>query len=215
MTVVQQPHYALVDYWLFVLLDFFSDFIVNMCVYTFHRTFNDVIQVDRAIKDKFSNFVRSECNVTLGDFVVVFKDELTQQDVLSLTDLIANFQEIAVTVENACSNVLTIPYNTSNTDWTLICAWTYPGMYSLNLKNIHIESYLQDGTMNDTYSIRIYDSTNNINICNLTASNSSIEMFDIDCAAEKLPISMASFELHGKVSSPNSKLYIKLVCISS
>lgn len=143
-------------------------------------------------------------------------DESTKQ---KLDNLMDTFNESSIEVEGFCQNILTVPMETSNVDWTLLFSWNYPGRNSMEYQRANISSVLRNAEIGDIYSLRAYDATNNKVIFNVTYSNSDecpcdgMQKIIID--KELMSYDLSMLELHGKVSSSKSKLHVRHMCIVS
>lgn len=132
-----------------------------------------------------------------------------------LTSLMDAYDESSIEVEGLCHNILTLPKETSNTQWTSLFSWSFPGRNSTEYTKMNIDSTIKTSNSNDTYSLRAYDTMNNNVVFSVTYSNveSCSCMHTVIIDNDQLPYNLTTLELHGKVSSSNAILNLKHVCV--
>jgi hypothetical protein len=179
--------------------------------YTYNKQFDDLMQIDTVIKNQ--GFLNSYCSSDNNGTSIHFDSALTNQEEISLSNLINNFNEVTSLEKGTCQSVLTIPRTTNNQDWTSLCAWAYPGQNNALYQHINVNSFFKTDSANNTYQLRVYDSINNTVIGTTTLSNTE-NMTNMICVDPlNLPFSVSSFELHGKVSNSNDTIQVKHVCV--
>lgn len=136
-----------------------------------------------------------------------------------LNQLVNEYDESIIELEGLCHNILTLPKQTSNKEWTSLFSWSFPGRNSTEYTKMNIESYLKTDDMDGNYSLRAYDAMNNKILFSVTYSNyheTCHAMHTIIIDNNTLPYHLTTLELHGKVcacSSSNATLHVKHVCI--
>lgn len=187
-----------------------------MFVYSYPKHIIDLLQFDNYVKSSdFPTFEYSISEIDNNIVHIYFSNSLTKFKQNTLGNLVAVFTEKEVMVEQTCTNILTSQKTTNNTVWNMISSWNYPGKYNTVYKSINMYSYISDNNSLETYSIRLYDATNNSIITEYTSNNTELSLQKVDIADIALPNYISTFELHAKVSNPSTILTIKNFCIIS
>lgn len=137
-----------------------------------------------------------------------------------LDRLIDEYDESKIELEGQCHNILTLPKQTSNTEWTSLFSWSFPGRNSIEYIKMNIDSFLKTDDMDATYSLRAYDVMNNKVLFSVTYSNCDEKcqsMHTIMIDNNLLPYQLTTLELHGKVCSccegGKATVHVKHVCV--
>lgn len=174
-----------------------------MASYTFQKVVTDLVQLDTYIN-----------SLGLSDYLYSVQDHqgltltfANETDADALTAAVDSFQE-KKTGSNHCENILTTPVTISNKDWTVACAWVYPGSNIFDLRYLMMILDVTPIEKNDVFYLRVYDVTNKRVVAFTQGSSGG----DVQIMLDTLPTTECTLELQGKVTQTGDVLQIKHVC---
>lgn len=144
---------------------------------------------------------------------VAMTRSLTEPELVSLTNLITNFDESQYISNGTTQTILTTPQKTSNELWTKICAWDFPGKNNVEYTKANVHSFINSPL--HSFSVRIYDNVRNRTVVSATFSNADEYVHTLNIPFDNLPLQSSIFELHAKVSSSNGIAHIQHMSLIS
>ena len=168
--------------------------------------------------DQLFNEIKANTNISpnciivfnVGDNVdIKFISPLSGAELAVLNTIIANHVPKSIT-GNIINNIIISSDQVTTNTYTTIASFSFPGTNLWrNVSNIKVISFMEYG--GTSYMVRIYDITNNNQVCLKTFSNTDENIYDLGILSN-LPNNESIFEVQAKISG-STVAYIKNINI--
>lgn len=153
------------------------------------------------------NYIKSityfEENVVLD---IVTSKQLSQEEIQALETSILNFDDTVSQENHIYLPQIINPINITESSYQTLFKWMYNGTIVENrLSEVGFHTYLIEQTpdesvnnSNFTYSMKVYDSNNNVTLGEVTYSNNVNQYYELYLDTTLLPSTKSTFELQCK-----------------
>jgi len=183
----------------------------------FYFEYNYIKYIDPNNLSEFNNYMKNSVysNLYEGNFnndtsvTILVNSNLDQSNIDNLGILVQDYIPTETIIsENPSIIITSTNKSTNNIQWTNLFSWVYTGLINQSMKKIRFTSYINnENNSNETYSLRLYNSSNNTNIFIFSESNSQPNIYTIDTLSN-IPLILSTIELHAKVSNSNLTMFL-------